>query len=178
MLALRRDLTSSASRTRTIVQRARRRFASTEHGEPAHHSHHASGPKEEPIGRGFFIGLGLIPLSLLVYQLSQPSESGEHHALTKLIQSYSNYHDRWTERNALHTRMAEQAAFDRHLFQGSPGGKTVELRFPEIFNTGAPWNVVAGSQANLDELIAHYQKQNRDEEARKQAVLAAKERGK
>ncbi|KAI9869026.1 MAG: hypothetical protein M1813_002849 [Trichoglossum hirsutum] len=178
MLALKRGATSSNARARTIVQRARRRFASTEHGEPAQHSQHASGPKEEQIGRGFYIGLGLIPVSLMVYQFSRPSENGEHHALTKLIHSYSDYRDRWIERNALHTRMAEQAAFDRNLFQSSPGGKTVDLKFPEIFNTGAPWNVSAGNQANLDELVAHYQKQNKDEEARKQRTLAVKEQEK
>jgi hypothetical protein len=38
--------------------------------------------------------------------------------------------------------------------------------------------VSAGHQANLDELIAHYQKQNRDEEERKQQVLSAKEQKK
>jgi hypothetical protein len=35
--------------------------------------------------------------------------------------------------------------------------------------------VSAGHQANLSELIAHYEKQNRDEEARKIAALESKE---
>lgn len=30
---------------------------------------------------------------------------------------------------------------------------------PRIFNTGSPYNVPAGSQANLDELMAYYQKE-------------------
>ncbi|KAH0545064.1 hypothetical protein FGG08_000835 [Glutinoglossum americanum] len=178
MLALKRGTASSASRARSIIQRARQRFASTEHGETTNHSQHPTGPKEEKIGvRPLYPSdsLGIIPFSLMVYQLSRPSENGEHNALTKLIESYSDYRDRWTERNALHTRMAEQAAFDRNLFQSSAGTKMVELRFPEIFNNGAPWNVPAGHQANLDKLIAHYHKQNRDEEERKQQALAAKE---
>lgn len=29
-----------------------------------------------------------------------------------------------------------------------------------IFNTGSPYNVPAGSQANLDELMAHYKKES------------------
>ena len=73
--------------------------------------------------------------------------------------------------------MIEQAAHDRNLFQSSPHAKNYELKFPEyvrchhmmanvdlivfrVFNTGSPFNVVAGSQANLDELIAHYEKKN------------------
>ncbi|KAI9769679.1 MAG: hypothetical protein M1840_003916 [Geoglossum simile] len=146
---------------------ARRRFASTEHGEAAH----SSVPKNESIGKPFYIALTLLPLTFLVYKLSIDQEN----PVTKLIRKYSDYRDRWTERNALHTRMTEQAAFDRNLFQSSPGGKVVELRFPEIFNTGAPWNVSAGHQANLGELIAHYEKQNRDEEARKVAALESRE---
>ena len=31
----------------------------------------------------------------------------------------------------MHTRMVEQAAHDRNLFQSSPGTRTVDLRFPE-----------------------------------------------
>lgn len=41
-----------------------------------------------------------------------------------------------------------------------------------IFNTGSPWNVPAGQGgANLDKLIAHYEKKNYDEEERKLRTL-------
>jgi hypothetical protein len=91
----------------------------------------------------------------------------------------------------LHIAMVEQAAFDRNLFQSTPGSKHVELRFPEydgpitrcaqtnkrrIFNTGSPWNVVAGQgPRNMDQLVAHYDKLNADEEARKAEALSKKE---
>ncbi|KAI9843732.1 MAG: hypothetical protein M1838_002495 [Thelocarpon superellum] len=72
--------------------------------------------------------------------------------------------------------MVEQAAFDRNLFQSSRKNATVELRFPEIFNTGSPYNHIAGhSGGDLTTLIEHYEKQNRDEEERK--VRAQQEEG-
>jgi hypothetical protein len=86
--------------------------------------------------------------------------------------------------------MVEQAAFDRNLYQSSPGTKHVNLKFPEyvptqkkeqqnetqckfwltdrIFNTGSPYNVSAGQGArNLHELVAHYEKQNAESEEKK-----------
>jgi len=93
--------------------------------------------------------------------------------------------------------MLEQAAFDRHLFQSTAGSKHVNLRFPEygffigilkfgqgdyadsgtrIFNTGSPFNVVAGQgPRNIDQLVAHYEKLNADEEEKKALALASKE---
>jgi len=58
--------------------------------------------------------------------------------------------------------MIEQAAADRNLFLNSKGSPHVDLRFPEIFNTGSPWNIQAGQSANMDKLIAHYEKQSFD----------------
>jgi hypothetical protein len=37
-----------------------------------------------------------------------------------------------------------------------------------IFNTGSPWNNVAGQgPRNMDQLVAHYEKLNADEEEKK-----------
>ena len=48
-----------------------------------------------------------------------------------------------------------------------------------IFNPGSPFNVPAGSQANLDELIAHYRKQSTEmqekRERRAQAIYEGRE---
>jgi hypothetical protein len=45
-----------------------------------------------------------------------------------------------------------------------------------LLNSGSPWNVPAGQgRANLDHLIAHYEKQNAEEEARKLENLAKKD---
>ena len=41
-----------------------------------------------------------------------------------------------------------------------------------LFNTGSPWNVPAGQGgANLDKLIAHYEKKNFEEEEKKMRTL-------
>jgi hypothetical protein len=79
----------------------------------------------------FYVVLGAIPLSLGVYAVSRPDKDGKMAGLTKVINSYSYYKERWAARNTLHTAMIEQAAFDRNLYQSSPGTKHVDLRFPE-----------------------------------------------
>lgn len=44
-----------------------------------------------------------------------------------------------------------------------------------IFNTGSPRNLVAGQTANLDQLVAHYEKINREgEEAKIRKLEASK----
>ncbi len=41
-----------------------------------------------------------------------------------------------------------------------------------IFNTGSPYNVPAGQgSANLDKLIAHYERKNAEEENRKVRIM-------
>ena len=42
-----------------------------------------------------------------------------------------------------------------------------------IFNTGSPYNVPAGSQANLDELIAHYKKENAEAQEKRERKARA-----
>lgn len=52
---------------------------------------------------------------------------------------------------------------------------TVTDEFCRIFNTGSPHNIVAGQQPrNMDQLVAHYEKLNSDEEERKVKALAEK----
>jgi len=44
-----------------------------------------------------------------------------------------------------------------------------------IFNTGSPWNNVAGQgPRNIDQLVAHYEKLNADEEEKKVKPLEKK----
>ena len=66
-----------------------------------------------------------------MYTAAQKSEDGKIPGLTTIINKYSDYKERWAARNTLHTTMIEQAAFDRNLYQSSPGTKHVNLRFPE-----------------------------------------------
>lgn len=132
------------------------------HYEPTHHAHHPE-PVNESLGvshsdtstrssrsmagcratvlissshqRGFYIALGVLPLSFAIYKFSRSSDGSSADAaqpmFTRIINSYSQYKERWTARNTLHTAMIEQAAHDRNLFQSSAPSKHVDLRFPE-----------------------------------------------
>ena len=80
----------------------------------------------------FYVVLAIVPLSLGVYAASRPSATGQQRGFSNFIGSYYNeYKERWAARNSLHTAALERAAFDRNLFQSTPGSKHVELRFPE-----------------------------------------------
>ncbi|KAI9838687.1 MAG: hypothetical protein M1819_005001 [Sarea resinae] len=161
---------ASKAPQQAIRQCCARRFASSEHG---HGGHGHAEPVNESLGAGFFIALSALPFSYLVYKISRPSSEGEKPLLTRVIESYSEYKEKWIARNTLHTSMIEQAAFDRNLFQSGNRDGKVELKFPEIFNTGSPYNVPAGhGGANIDKAIAHYEAANAAEEERKHKSLA------
>ncbi|MCJ1238986.1 hypothetical protein MMC14_006978 [Varicellaria rhodocarpa] len=156
--------------TKRPIPRQQRRFdssntpsehaASAGHAEPTHHGHHPE-PVNESLGPGFYIALSVLPLSFAFYKYTtSSSDPNDLPLITKIIKSYSQYGDRWLERNTRHTKMVEQAAFDRNLFQSSPGTVMVDLKFPEIFNTGSPYNVPAGHSVDLSHVIKHYHDQN------------------
>ncbi|TVY35811.1 NADH-ubiquinone oxidoreductase 17.8 kDa subunit, mitochondrial [Lachnellula subtilissima] len=173
MLALRPKAVRAAERLPTAVSRSTRRYAS---GHGADHAHHAE-PKDESLGPQLYVLLAAIPISIGVYKMSRPDKDGKMTGLSQLIDKYSSYKDALTARNTLHTDMIEQAAFDSNLYKNSRGSKHVDLRFPEIFNTGSPYNVVAGQGARgIDEMVAHYQKLNADADERITKALAAKEK--
>ncbi|KAG0647960.1 hypothetical protein D0Z07_5803 [Hyphodiscus hymeniophilus] len=155
MYALGRQAVESASRLSAVTTRTGRRHASG-------HAHgHHEGPKNESLGTLFYIALAAVPVTIGVYTAAQKTPDGKATGLSTLIDKYSDYKEKWAARNTLHTSMIEQAAFDRNLYQSSPGTKHVDLRFPEVFNTGSPYNVSAGQRArNMDELVAHYEKKN------------------
>lgn len=135
-------------------------------------------PQEESLGKQFYITLAIIPLSIGLFTASRPDADGKLPVITRFIDSFSHYKEKWSERNTLHTKAVEQAGFDRNLFNSSTRKRrVVDLKFPEIFNTGSPFNVVAGQgPRNMDELVAHYTKQNADEEERKLALLRNKKK--
>ncbi|KAL9036051.1 MAG: hypothetical protein Q9214_006305 [Letrouitia sp. 1 TL-2023] len=76
-----------------------------------------------------------------------------------------DFQESFAERNALHTRVMEQAAHDRNLFANSPNSGYVDLNFPDV---------PAGHSVDLSELIAFYHKKNADNEARKVEKLRAR----
>ncbi|KAJ9627212.1 hypothetical protein H2203_003674 [Taxawa tesnikishii (nom. ined.)] len=161
MQSFRRNAAGAARNIRSNATQQSRRYA---HHDAHHGAHH--GPTEEHLGRGFYITVGLIPLSLALYKVSAQG-TNEQPYFTRLINSYDHWRARWQERNDLHTKAVEQAAHDRNLFINSTFTKHVELRYPETFNQGAPWNVPAGHQTNLDRVIAKYEREAFEEQAQK-----------
>ncbi|KAL6720735.1 hypothetical protein ACLMJK_002660 [Lecanora helva] len=148
------------------------------HGR-THHNHHPE-PVNENLGRGFYISLAALALSFALYKFSRSSSSDPASAgdpntqplLTRAMQYYNYFQDRYAKINATHTAALERAGEDRNLFQSAPWTHHVELKFPEIFNTGSPYNVPAGHAADLTELKAHYERRNKEMEAKQMANLA------
>ncbi|KAL8730621.1 MAG: hypothetical protein Q9166_003934 [cf. Caloplaca sp. 2 TL-2023] len=145
--------------------------------EPTHHGHHPE-PSNEPLGRGFYFTIAAIPLSFAIYKFSRSANGSSAEPaqplLTRIIRGYDNWQKSYAERNAMHTKMVEQAGHDRNLFNNSKPSPLVDLSFPEIFNTGSPYNVPAGHGANLDELINHYRRKNAEQDAKVRARMDAK----
>jgi hypothetical protein len=79
--------------------------------------------------------LAAVPISIGVYAASRTGADGKMTGLSKVIDSYSHYKEKWAARNNLHVAMVEQAAFDRNLFQSTAGSKHVDLKFPEHVET-------------------------------------------
>jgi len=134
----------------------------TDHGgEHDHHdAHHHAHTVNENLGTSFYLILAAFPISIGIYKLSRPNEDGSAaNPISKIIGLYTDRKETWMYRAELHTRLVEQAAEDRLLFQGTRQVKHINLRFPEVFNTGSPYNVPAGqSGGNLEQLVQHYQK--------------------
>ncbi|MCJ1449789.1 hypothetical protein MMC28_000117 [Mycoblastus sanguinarius] len=150
--------------------------------EPTHHSSHPE-PANETLGRGFYVSIAALALSFALYKFSRSSSSDPSKAgdpsqqplITRAIQHYNYWQDEFARRNTMHTKMVEQAAEERNLFQSSPWTHHIDLRFPEIFNTGSPYNIPAGHSADLEVLKAHYEKKNVEAQEKRMAKLKASE---
>ncbi|KAI0433637.1 hypothetical protein F5Y09DRAFT_298385 [Xylaria sp. FL1042] len=167
MQALRTRAVGVARRTRPVTLRTSRSYASESHG------HHEAHNVEEGLGTAFYIFAGAVPASIAAYQISRPGPDGEPAAFTKWLQQFDYFND-WETRNTLRTDMMEQAAHDKHLLLNSGKNMHIELKTPELMNSGSPWNVPAGHYANIEHVTEHYRKQAAAEEERKAKKLAEK----
>ncbi|KAI1120004.1 hypothetical protein F5Y10DRAFT_283630 [Nemania abortiva] len=168
MQALRTRAVGVARRARPTTLRTSRSYASESHG----HGHHEAPKVEEGLGTAFYVFAGALPLSIAAYQISRPGDDGEPSSFSKWLQQFDYFND-WETRNSLRTQLFEQAAHDKHLFLNAGKSTHVELKTPELFNSGSPWNVPAGHYANLDHVTEHYRKRAAAEEERKAKKLAA-----
>lgn len=108
-----------------------------------------------------------------------------------LIDRLSSKNKDWEEINALHTKAAEQAGFDRNLFQGgSNEHRYVNVAYPEFvapessrrefanmhsraIQSHSARNIRAGHINNIDHVVEHFRQQHLQEEERKLKKLAA-----
>ncbi|KAI6093360.1 hypothetical protein F4821DRAFT_222781 [Hypoxylon rubiginosum] len=170
MQALRTRAACVARRTRPTAQRTSRSYASESHG----HDHHHAPEVAEGLGTAFYVFAALVPASYIGYSISRPGANGEPSAGSRWLSRNFDYFNDWEVRNTLRTNIFEQAAHDKHLLMYSGKSTHVELKTPELFNSGSPWSVPAGHLPNLDHVTEHYRKQAAAEEDRKFQKLAEK----
>ncbi|KAJ9195466.1 hypothetical protein DTO166G4_3095 [Paecilomyces variotii] len=167
----RNNLQSDAGRERSVAparQALRRQQPRRFDSHAAHHDHHHAGPVNEAFGPGFYISIATLASGYLLYRVSKAKqESGSESWITGLIQKWTPPEELWERRNAIRSAAMDKAAEDRHLFMSAAQPSTIELKDPDIFNAGSPYNVAAGTTADLSAVAAHYHKKNQAmEEAR------------
>ncbi|KAK1764672.1 hypothetical protein QBC33DRAFT_456867 [Phialemonium atrogriseum] len=167
MSAIRQGAACIARRSRSTTIRNARSYASDAHG------HQAAPPVEESLGTAFYVAIGAVATSAIVYSISRPGKDGEPSTITKLFDRFAFLKEQDELRNTLRTAAIEQAAHDKHLLYYAPRNQHVELKYPEVFTGGSPFNVPAGHNVNLDNVVAHYRERHHAEEERKAKKLAA-----
>lgn len=138
------------------------------HQQSRRHASHHHEPVKESFGTGFYLSIGAIPVTYVVYKLANNSDAENLPWLTRFINSYDHWLEQSKERNELHTKMVEQAGADKLLLSSSrttTQSRPVDIKFQEHFNVGSPYNVPAGQGTiNLEKVIEHYKKRNVEQE--------------
>ncbi|UPK99263.1 hypothetical protein LCI18_010198 [Fusarium solani-melongenae] len=148
------------------LQRTARTYASEAHG------HHKPAEVNESFSTGSLLTVGAFFGTVLIYQFV-PKE-GDKSVFLSLIDKYQSRAKDWEEINALHTKAAEQAGFDRNLFEnGGNKHRFVDVTYPEAIQSYSPRNNQAGHLANMDYVVEHFRQRHLEEEERKAKKLAA-----
>ncbi|CAI7599901.1 hypothetical protein PENPOL_c008G03185 [Penicillium polonicum] len=131
-------------------------------------SHAAHEPVNESFGRSFYVTCGSVASAFILYHVSKSNEeSGSPSWISSLIEKWTPSQEVFEQRNAIHTAIMEKVASDRHLLGSQGPAEAFSLRQPDMMNSGSPYNVSPGSQADLSHVVAHYQRKNQEaEEAR------------
>ncbi|KAK7415497.1 hypothetical protein QQX98_005850 [Neonectria punicea] len=147
------------------LQRTARTYASDAH------AHHKPTEVNESFGTGSIITLAVFFGGILSYQFVP--QDGENSVVMNLIDKYQSRGKEWEEINALHTKAAQQASFDRNLFENaSSKHRYVDVAYPEALQSFAPRNIQAGHLNNMDSAVAHFRQQHLQDEERKARRLA------
>ncbi|BDD57877.1 hypothetical protein MPDQ_004081 [Monascus purpureus] len=150
----------SVAPVRQLLRHQPRRFDS-------HAAHHAA-PVNESFGRSFYVTVGTFAFGYVLYRIHKSYvDSDSTSFISNLIAKWTPDEKIFEERNAVHTVLMEKAAHDRHLFESQGGGPSIQLRTPELLNSGSQMNVTPGFRPDISAVAAHYERQNQQlEEAR------------
>ncbi|KAF7527427.1 hypothetical protein PCG10_002830 [Penicillium crustosum] len=160
----------SALSTRQLL-RTQRRWGSHAAHEPVNESFgvSSSSPADRnQTRRSFYVTCGSVASAFILYHVSKSNEeSGSPSWISSLIEKWTPSQEVFEQRNAIHTAIMEKVAADRHLLGSQGPAEAFSLRQPDMMNSGSPYNVSPGSQADLSHVVAHYQRKNQEaEEAR------------
>jgi hypothetical protein len=81
--------------------------------------------------KGFYFTIATVPFAYFLYRTTRSVNAGEEPYFTKVIRQYELWLESWRDRNELHTKMVEQAGYDRLILQHSPPSKAVDIKFTE-----------------------------------------------
>ncbi|RAH76427.1 NADH-ubiquinone oxidoreductase 178 kDa subunit [Aspergillus japonicus CBS 114.51] len=127
----------------------------------SHAAHHAA-PVNESFGRSFYVTVGTFASCYVIYRIHKATEeSGSQSWISNLIQKWTPSEQVFEQRNAIRTAVMEKAARDRHLFASQGPSETYGLMQPEVsFHAVQPINLVAGYDADISRVVAHYERKN------------------
>ncbi|CAI7664981.1 unnamed protein product [Penicillium bialowiezense] len=129
-------------------------------------SHAAHEPVSEGFGRSLYVTVGAIAGAYALFRISKSNQDSDSPSfISSLISKWTPSQETFEQRNAIHTAMMEKVAEDRHLLGSQGPREAFELMQPDMMNTGSPYNVSPGSQADLSSVVAHYQRKNQEIEA-------------
>ncbi|KAL2824514.1 hypothetical protein BDW59DRAFT_162402 [Aspergillus cavernicola] len=127
----------------------------------SHAAHHPA-PVKESFGRSFYVAVGTFASCFVLYKfIDSAKDSGSRSWITRTIEKWTPSEKMLEERNAIHTAAVEKAAQHRHLFLSQNPSHSIPLKQQEAsFHKGLPYNVIPGNNADLSEVIGHYQREN------------------
>ncbi|CCX09680.1 NADH-ubiquinone oxidoreductase [Pyronema domesticum] len=139
---------------RRVLLSGRRSIQQVRFGSHAAHDAHHAPAVPESFGKGFYMSIAAFTGLCAFYKFTVSDE--KEPLVTRIINKYHSQSALWEARNTVHTKMVEEAAHDRLLFEESPIPKSRPYAYPEALNQGSPWNITAGwATGDLTAVKAH-----------------------
>jgi len=108
------------------------------------------------MGLGFYMTLAAVPLFYVSYNMANGSQGD---FFDRQFQKYREGKKLGEDKDLLYQAAVSQAIVDRARLSSYPRETSgPDLKFPEMFNTGSPWNQAVGQGADMRQLEEHYRK--------------------